>query len=193
MMTFAVTAISSSSLSYSPLLLHSQGPNRRLLHWKRNEKRRLATKVAGSGVITAGFELKPPPYPLDALEPHMSRETLDYHWGKHHRTYVENLNKQIVGTDLDALSLEEVVLLSYNRGNMLPAFNNAAKNRRAEYINTFMEKLVSWETVNTRLEAAMVRATQREQEGTDTEEEANPDDEEPEVYLDSDIDVSEVD
>ncbi|XP_010442588.1 PREDICTED: superoxide dismutase [Fe] 2, chloroplastic-like isoform X1 [Camelina sativa] len=302
MMTVAVTAISSSSLSCSPLLLlHSQGPNRRLLQWKRNEKRRLATKVAGSGVITAGFELKPPPYPLDALEPHMSRETLDYHWGKHHRTYVENLNKQIVGTDLDTLSLEEVVLLSYNRGNMLPAFNNAAQawnheffwesiqpggggkptgellrlierdfgsfeeflerfksaaasnfgsgwtwlaykanrlevanavnplpteedkkfvivktpnavnplvwdysplltidtwehayyldfeNRRAEYINTFMEKLVSWETVNTRLEAAMVRATQREQEGTDTEEEANPDDEEPEVYLDSDI------
>ncbi|XP_010482438.1 PREDICTED: LOW QUALITY PROTEIN: superoxide dismutase [Fe] 2, chloroplastic [Camelina sativa] len=301
MMTVAVTAIS------SPLLLHSQGPNRQLLQWKRNEKRRLPTKVAGSGVITAGFELKPPPYSLDALEPHMSRETLDYHWGKHYRTYIENLNKQIVGTDLDALSLEEVVLLSYNRGNMLPAFNNAAQawnheffwesiqpggggkptgellrlierdfgsfeeflerfksaaasnfgsgwtwlaykanrlevanavnplpkeedkklvivktpnavnplvwdysplltidtwehayyldfeNRRAEYINTFMEKLVSWETVNTRLEAAMVRATQREQEGTYTEEEANPDDEEPEVYLDSDIDVSEVD
>lgn len=57
----------------------------------------------------------------------MSRETLDYHWGKHHRTYVENLNKQIVGTDLDTLPLEEVVLLSYNRGNMLPAFNNAAQ------------------------------------------------------------------
>lgn len=57
----------------------------------------------------------------------MSRETLDYHWGKHHRTYVDNLNKQIVGTDLDALSLQEVVLLSYNRGNMLPAFNNAAQ------------------------------------------------------------------
>jgi len=57
----------------------------------------------------------------------MSRETLDYHWGKHHKTYVENLNKQILGTDLDALSLEEVVLLSYNKGNMLPAFNNAAQ------------------------------------------------------------------
>ena len=57
----------------------------------------------------------------------MSQETLDYHWGKHHKTYVENLNKQIVGTDLDGLSLEEVVLLSYNRGNMLPAFNNVAQ------------------------------------------------------------------
>ena len=63
----------------------------------------------------------------------MSRETLDYHWGKHHKTYVENLNKQILGTDLDGLSLEEVVLLSYNRGNMLPVFNNAAQVNNAIY------------------------------------------------------------
>ncbi|VVB15605.1 unnamed protein product [Arabis nemorensis] len=95
--------------------------------------RRFSRKVTVSGVITAGFELKPPPYPLDALEPHMSRETLDYHWGKHHKTYVENLNKQIVGTDLDGLSLEEVVLLSYNKGNMLPAFNNAAQAWNHEF------------------------------------------------------------
>nr|VDD31556.1 unnamed protein product [Brassica oleracea] len=94
-----------------------------------NEKR-FSRKVA---FITAGFELKPPPYPLDALEPHMSQETLDYHWGKHHKTYVENLNKQIVGTDLDGLSLEEVVLLSYNRGNMLPAFNNVAQLFSADH------------------------------------------------------------
>jgi len=67
------------------------------------------------------------------------------------------------------------------------------QNRRAEYINTFMEKLVSWETVSTRLESAIARAVQREQEGTETEDEENPDDQEPEVYLDSDIDVSEVD
>ncbi|CAF1751719.1 unnamed protein product [Brassica napus] len=96
-----------------------------------NEKR-FSRKVA---FITAGFELKPPPYPLDALEPHMSQETLDYHWGKHHKTYVENLNKQIVGTDLDGLSLEEVVLLSYNRGNMLPAFNNVAQAWNHEFFS----------------------------------------------------------
>lgn len=52
---------------------------------------------------------------------------------------------------------------------------------------------MSWETISTRLECAMARAVQREQEGTDTEDEENPDNEEPEVYLDSDIDVSEVD
>jgi Fe-Mn family superoxide dismutase len=43
------------------------------------------------------------------------------------------------------------------------------------------------------LESAIARAVQREQEGTETEDEENPDDQEPEVYLDSDIDVSEVD
>ena len=59
-----------------------------------------------------------------------------------------------------------------------------AQNRRVEYINTFMEKLVSWETVSTRLESAIARAVQREQEGTETEDEENPDDEEPEVYID---------
>ncbi|AEE81914.1 hypothetical protein ISN45_At04g000820 [Arabidopsis thaliana x Arabidopsis arenosa] len=66
------------------------------------------------------------------------------------------------------------------------------KDKKAD-INTFMEKLVSWETVSTRLESAIARAVQREQEGTETEDEENPDDQEPEVYLDSDIDVSEVD
>lgn len=57
----------------------------------------------------------------------MSRETLQYHWGKHHRAYVENLNKQIVGTELDGMPLEDIVIVSYNNGDMLPAFNNAAQ------------------------------------------------------------------
>ncbi|KAH0859073.1 hypothetical protein HID58_087334, partial [Brassica napus] len=103
------------------------------MQWKRNEKKRFSRKVA---FITAGFELKPPPYPLvqlersrDALEPHMSQETLDYHWGKHHKTYVENLNKQIVGTDLDGLSLEEVLLgadrsLAVARIDLLRSFDS---------------------------------------------------------------------
>ncbi|MED6195894.1 Superoxide dismutase [Stylosanthes scabra] len=91
-----------------------------------NKQRRFIRKH-GPAKISATFELKPPPYPLNALEPIMSQETLEYHWGKHHRTYVENLNKQIVGTDLDGLSLEEVVVNSYNKGDLLPAFNNAAQ------------------------------------------------------------------
>lgn len=57
----------------------------------------------------------------------MSKETLEYHWGKHHRAYVDNLNKQIAGTELDEMSLEDVLLTTYNKGDFLPAFNNAAQ------------------------------------------------------------------
>lgn len=57
----------------------------------------------------------------------MSKQTFEYHWGKHHRAYVDNLNKQIVGTELDGLPLEDVVRITYNKGDVLPAFNNAAQ------------------------------------------------------------------
>uniref|UniRef100_A0A9I9DFE8 superoxide dismutase n=1 Tax=Cucumis melo TaxID=3656 RepID=A0A9I9DFE8_CUCME len=77
--------------------------------------------------ISAKFELKPPPYPLDALEPHMSRSTLEYHWGKHHRAYVDNLNRQIEGTELEELSLEDIITKTYKKGNILQQFNNAAQ------------------------------------------------------------------
>ena len=57
----------------------------------------------------------------------MSKDTLEFHWGKHHRTYVDNLNKQIAGNDLESLSLEEIVVATYNKGDLLPPFNNAAQ------------------------------------------------------------------
>lgn len=57
----------------------------------------------------------------------MSSETMEYHWGRHHRTYVENLNKQIEGTEMDGMTLEDVILATYNKGDLLPAFNNAAQ------------------------------------------------------------------
>ena len=68
------------------------------------------------------FELPPLPYALDALEPHISRETLEYHYGKHHRTYVDNLNKLVEGTPMARSSLLEVV-----RSANGPVFNNAAQ------------------------------------------------------------------
>ncbi|XP_020222425.1 superoxide dismutase [Fe], chloroplastic isoform X1 [Cajanus cajan] len=77
--------------------------------------------------VNAKFELKPPPYPLNALEPVMSQQTLEFHWGKHHKTYVENLKKQVVGTELDGKTLEEIIVTSYNKGDILPPFNNAAQ------------------------------------------------------------------
>ena len=53
--------------------------------------------------------LPPLPYAMDALAPHISRETFEYHYGKHHQTYVTNLNNLIEGTDLANKSLEEIV------------------------------------------------------------------------------------
>jgi Fe-Mn family superoxide dismutase len=62
------------------------------------------------------------PYARDALEPHMSRETLDYHYGKHHKAYVDNGNKLIAGTEFENLGLEDIVKKSSGK-----IFNNAAQ------------------------------------------------------------------
>ncbi len=62
------------------------------------------------------------PYALDALAPHISKETLEFHYGKHHQTYITNLNGLIKGTDFENMSLEDIVKKS--SGGM---FNNAAQ------------------------------------------------------------------
>jgi len=67
-------------------------------------------------------ELPQLPYALDALTPHISKETLEFHYGKHHQTYVTNLNNLIVGTEFEHASLEEIVKKS--SGGI---FNNAAQ------------------------------------------------------------------
>ena len=68
------------------------------------------------------IELPALPYAQDALQPHISAETLEYHYGKHHKTYVDNLNKLIEGTEFADMSLEDIVRKS--QGGM---FNNAAQ------------------------------------------------------------------
>ena len=68
------------------------------------------------------IELPPLPYERNALEPHISAETLEYHYGKHHKTYVDNLNKMIEGTEFADMPLEDIVRKS--QGGM---FNNAAQ------------------------------------------------------------------
>lgn len=68
------------------------------------------------------FTLPQLPYALDALAPHISKETLEYHHGKHHNTYVTNLNKLIAGTEFETASLEDIIKKS--SGGL---FNNAAQ------------------------------------------------------------------
>lgn len=67
-------------------------------------------------------ELPPLPYDLDALTPFISKETLEFHHGKHHKAYVDTLNQLIEGTSLQNASLEELVMFSGAK-----VFNNAAQ------------------------------------------------------------------
>ncbi|MFV1989471.1 MAG: superoxide dismutase [Acidimicrobiales bacterium] len=68
------------------------------------------------------IELPALPYAMDALAPHISQETLEYHYGKHHNAYVTNLNKMIEGTDHASSGLESIIKDSEG-----PMFNNAAQ------------------------------------------------------------------
>lgn len=69
------------------------------------------------------FELPELPYPKDGLAPYISEETLNFHWGAHHKTYVTNLNNLVKGTEWENASLEDIIKKSSG-----PLFNNAAQN-----------------------------------------------------------------
>lgn len=68
------------------------------------------------------FELPALPYAKDALAPHISAETLEYHYGKHHKTYVDKLNGLVSGTEYEGKSLEDIIKTSSGG-----VFNNAAQ------------------------------------------------------------------
>ena len=77
------------------------------------------------------FKLTDLPYELNALEPHMSKRTLEFHYGKHHNAYVTKLNSLLEGSPWEQLpptkeSLEKIVVESYKKNDAL--FNNAAQN-----------------------------------------------------------------
>lgn len=67
------------------------------------------------------------PFGKDALEPHISAKTLEFHHGKHHNAYVTNLTKLIAGTPLENLNLEEIIMKSSKDTSMTGIFNNSAQ------------------------------------------------------------------
>ncbi len=71
------------------------------------------------------FQLPALPYARNALAPHISENTLNFHYGKHHQAYVDNLNKLVAGTPLEKASLEEVIRESH--GKTPGVFNNSAQ------------------------------------------------------------------
>ena len=74
------------------------------------------------------FELPSLPYEKDALAPYMSSETLDFHHGKHHQTYVTNLNNLVKDSDMQDASLEDIVVKSSKDSSMAGVFNNAGQH-----------------------------------------------------------------
>lgn len=83
----------------------------------------MATAASTSSPLT----LPPLPYPENALEPVISAKTLSFHYGKHHKTYVETTNKLIAGTELADLPLEQIVTSTAGKPDRLSIFNNAAQ------------------------------------------------------------------
>ena len=77
------------------------------------------------------FELKDLPYSHDALEPNgMSKETLEFHHDLHHKAYVDNGNKLIAGTEFESMTLEEIIVKSFVKGEVAQSgiFNNASQH-----------------------------------------------------------------
>jgi superoxide dismutase, Fe-Mn family len=73
------------------------------------------------------FNLPELPWAKDALDPVISPETIEYHYGKHHKTYVDNLNKFAPGSRFEPMSLEDIVKASFNQPADKKIFNNAAQ------------------------------------------------------------------
>jgi Fe-Mn family superoxide dismutase len=73
------------------------------------------------------FTLPELPWAKDALQPTISSETIEFHYGKHHKAYVDNLNKLAPGTKYESMSLEEVIKASYGQTNEKKVFNNSAQ------------------------------------------------------------------
>lgn len=73
------------------------------------------------------FALPSLPYKVDALEPYISENTFNYHYGKHHQTYVDNLNKLIQDTELSAMQLDQIIGGTNEQADKIGIFNNAAQ------------------------------------------------------------------
>ena len=88
------------------------------------------------------FTLMELPYSRTALEPYMSRETLDLHYGKHHAGYVDKLNELIKGTEYESMSLKELIVASRDTDDSI--FNNAGQN---------YNHIIFWQSMNPRFES----------------------------------------
>ncbi len=91
------------------------------------DKQKLPNLFNNKSNKTMTIQLPPLPYEKNALMPYISENTINYHYGKHHQTYVNNLNNLIKDTELSNKSLEDVIKISANDTSKVAIFNNAAQ------------------------------------------------------------------
>jgi Fe-Mn family superoxide dismutase len=85
-------------------------------------------KVASAADASGSFTLPALPYAENALDPVISANTLSFHYGKHHKAYVDNLNKAIAGTEFQGQSLDKIILATYGKPERTGIYNNAAQD-----------------------------------------------------------------
>ena len=83
--------------------------------------------MSSASVPSAPIVLPPLPYEQSELQPVISANTLSFHYGKHHKTYVDNLNKLVAGTEFSAMPLEQIVKATADQAAHTAIFNNAAQ------------------------------------------------------------------
>jgi Fe-Mn family superoxide dismutase len=83
--------------------------------------------MASAATTSSPLSLPALPWAENGLEPVISAKTISFHYGKHHKTYVENLNKMIVGTELADLPLDQIVRATAGKPDRVGVFNNAAQ------------------------------------------------------------------
>ncbi|SEL94443.1 superoxide dismutase, Fe-Mn family [Syntrophus gentianae] len=84
--------------------------------------------LIGSALAAGGHVLPALPYPENALEPYISARTIGFHYGKHHKGYIDNLNKLISNTEFADLSLEKIISATAGKPEKATIFNNAAQS-----------------------------------------------------------------
>lgn len=85
-------------------------------------------RVASAADASGTFSLPALPYAENALDPVISANTMSYHYGKHHKAYVDNLNKAVAGTEFAGQSLDKIILATYGKADRTAIYNNAAQD-----------------------------------------------------------------
>jgi Fe-Mn family superoxide dismutase len=91
------------------------------------EKKKTAAEPADKDKKGGPFELPPLPYKEDALAPYISANTMGFHYGKHHKTYVDRLNTAVMNNKFKEMSIEKIIAETYKNDDYVGTFNNAAQ------------------------------------------------------------------